>query len=68
MEPQKPTSLPRAKRTKLEPEPAQKITPDEFKYAKKVKIGEKRPIGNTTTVETVGLGGLRVITHQSKPE
>ena len=55
----------KVKRTVIEPEPEVKPEPEPTsnKYARRVKIGQKKPIGNSRTIESVGLGSLRVITH-----
>ena len=39
-----------------------KETPSKMKYAPRMKVGEPK-IGSSITVETVGLGNLKVITQ-----
>ena len=66
------TSRPvKAKTTKVVPPPlskedqelfAAKETPGKMKYAPRMKVGEPK-LGSSITVETVGLGNLRVITQ-----
>ena len=68
MTPSKPK---RARKTKAVPPPLSKEdkelfeakeTPGKMKYAPRMKVGEPK-IGSSITVETVGLGNLRVITQ-----
>jgi len=43
-----------------------KETPGKMKYAPRMKVGEPR-LGSSITVETVGLGNLKVITQNGNP-
>ena len=43
-----------------------KETPGKMKYAPRMKVGEPK-LGSSITVETVGLGNLKVITQNGNP-